>query len=91
VEIHSQRLGKIFNHFSFEVGVGSSIFFWHDRWCQDGTMRDLFPSLYVLTVNKDATIADYCHCGIGAVVWSPVFIRDAFVDDTNLTSLPFNF
>ena len=29
-------------------------------------MRDLFPSLYVLAFDKDATIADYCHCGFGA-------------------------
>ena len=49
-------------------------------------MSDLFPSLYVLVVNKDATIAKYCHHRTGAVVWSPVFLRDAFVDDTNLAT-----
>ena len=54
---------RFFNHFSSEVGVGSSIFFWHDRWCQEGPLRDLFPSLYVLVMNKDATIADYCRRG----------------------------
>ena len=60
--------GRFFNHFSFEVGVDSSIFFWHDLWYQEDPMRDLFPSLYVLPVNKDATIAYYCHHGTGAVV-----------------------
>ena len=40
----------------------------------------------MLAVNKDASIADYCQSGLGAVVWSPVFIRDAFVDNTILTS-----
>ena len=49
-------------------------------------MRDLFPSLYVLAVDKDATIAEYYHCGKGAIVWSPVFIRDAFMDDTRLAT-----
>jgi len=49
-------------------------------------MRDLFSSLYVLAANRDATIADYCHRDNGAVVWSPIFIRDAFVDDTSLAS-----
>jgi len=49
-------------------------------------MRDLFPSLYVLAVNKDATIAYNCHRGTSVVVWSPVFIRDAFVDDTSLAT-----
>jgi len=37
-------------------------------------MRDLFTSLYVLAANKDATIADYCHRGTDAVLWSLVFI-----------------
>jgi len=49
-------------------------------------MRDLFPSLYVLVVDKDATIADYCHRGSGAVVWTPIFIRDGFVDDISLAT-----
>jgi len=37
----------------------------------------------VLGVNKDA---DYCQSGPDAVVWFPIFIRNAFVDDTILTS-----
>jgi len=49
-------------------------------------MRDVFPSLYVLAADRDATIADYCHRGNGAVVWSSVFVRNAFVDDINLAS-----
>jgi len=40
----------------------------------------------VLAVDKDATIAEYYHCGKGAIVWSPVFIRDAFMDDTRLAT-----
>ena len=47
-------------------------------------MRDLFPSLFVLAKDKDATIADYYLRGSGAVVWTPIFIRDAFVDDISL-------
>ena len=54
--------------FSFKVGVGSSVVFGHDRWCEEGPLQDFFPSLYVLVVNKNATIADYCQCGPGAVV-----------------------
>ena len=80
--IHKGR-GRFYHHFSFKVGVGSSIFFWDDRWCEEGPLRDLFPSLYVLGVNKDA---DYCQSGPDAVVWFPIFIRNAFVDDTILTS-----
>jgi len=73
--------GRFYQVFSFRVGVGSSISFWHDRWCEESPLRDLFPSLYVLAVNRDASIADYYQRGPGCVVWSPVFIHDAFVDD----------
>jgi len=75
-----------FDHFSFQVGDGSSIYFWHDRWYQEGSMRDLFPLLFVLAEDKDATIADYCHRGSSAVVWTPIFIRDAFVSDISLAA-----
>ena len=40
----------------------------------------------MLAVNRDASIADYYQRGPCGVVWSPVFIRDIFVDDSILTS-----
>ena len=36
----------------------------------------------MLAVNRDATIAYYCQRGPGTIVQSPVFIRNALVDDT---------
>jgi len=45
----SQKDGNFFFAFlSFKVGDGSSIYFWHDRWCDDGPLRDTFPGLFVL-------------------------------------------
>ena len=40
----------------------------------------------MLVVNRDASIADCYQNGPDGVVWSPVYIRDAFVDDSILTS-----
>jgi len=55
-----------------------------------GVRRVLFkissPLFIVLAMNKDATIANYCQSGSGAVVWSPIFIQDALVNETILTS-----
>ena len=64
---------------------------------KEGPLQDPFHSLYVLFVNKDATIADYyqrgpgtiadyCQRGPGTIVWSPVFICDALLDDTILAT-----
>lgn len=40
---------RFFSHIVFEVGNGSSIVFWHGRWCDCVCFRDRFPSLYVLS------------------------------------------
>ena len=40
----------------------------------------------MLAGNRDASVADCYQSGPGGVVWSPVFIRDAFVDGSILTS-----
>jgi len=72
--------------FSFKVGDGSSIYFWHDRWCDDTPLRDMFPSLFVLADNRDASIADYWDRDSGTIVWVPIFVRDGFIDDDVLVS-----
>ena len=64
-----------------------TILFWHDRWCEGAPLRDLFPSLYTLAENREATVATYCDNVSGSCIWSPIFIRDALVDDASLISL----
>jgi len=82
----SKGWGKFFPHCSFEVGDGSSIFFWHDRWCGEVPFKDLFPRLYVLVVDKNAPVAEYREQVHGNSVWASVFVRDGFVDDDSLVS-----
>ena len=72
--------------FSFKVGDGSSICFWHDRWCDDAPLRDTFPVLFVLAKNRDASIADYWDRASGTIVWVPIFVPDGFLDDDSLVS-----
>ena len=45
---------------------------------------EIFPSVDVLAVNTDASIADYCHRVESTVAWLPIFIRAAFVDQAIL-------
>jgi len=78
---------RFFPYLSFEVGAGSTILFWHDRWCEGAPLRDLFLYLYTLAENKEATVAAYCDNVSGLCIWSPIFIRDALVDDASLISL----
>jgi len=42
--------------FSFKVGDGSSVYFWHDRWCDVVPLRETFHGLFALAENRDASI-----------------------------------
>ncbi|RVW29484.1 hypothetical protein CK203_093718 [Vitis vinifera] len=48
---------------SFRVGNGRRVRFWRDRWCGDSPLCVLFPSLFVLAVDKEARVAD---------IWDPL-------------------
>ena len=39
------------------VGLGTEVLFWHDKWCTDPYLKDLYPVLYACSNNKDAFIA----------------------------------
>ena len=68
-------------HFSFVVGEGTCIRFWHDRWIGDNTLKDLYLELYVCSAAKDACIFEVLWIpGGGTVrVWDLRFYR-AFED-----------
>ncbi|GKD34056.1 RNA-directed DNA polymerase, eukaryota [Tanacetum coccineum] len=47
------------NSFVRKVADGASTSFWHDPWCGDGTsLKDKFPRLYALELNKDCNVKD---------------------------------
>ena len=77
-------MGGFFPHFFFEVGDGTSISFWHNQWNEDGLLKDLFPSLFVLAQDREASVADYWVQGTGSSGWRPIFVRHSFEDDDTL-------
>lgn len=78
---------SFFSHISFELGDGSSIFFWHHNWCNGVLLRDRFPSLYALAEDRNARVSDCLEHNSSSVVWSLVSICDAFPDDDNVAQL----
>ena len=48
---------------SFSVGNGRRVRFWRDRWCGDSPLCESFPSLFALSTEKEAWVAD---------VWDPL-------------------
>jgi len=80
----SKGWAGFFPHFSFEVGDGTSTSFWHNQWNEEGLLKDLFPSLFVLAQDREASVADYRVQGTGISSWRPIFVRDSFNDDDTL-------
>ncbi|RVW23085.1 hypothetical protein CK203_099973 [Vitis vinifera] len=63
----------------FIVGNGRRVRFWRDRWCGDSPLCVSFPSLFALTVDKEAWVADIWEAEGGWGCWNSCFSR-AFND-----------
>ncbi|RVW81120.1 hypothetical protein CK203_044688 [Vitis vinifera] len=57
------------------VGNGRKVKFWKDLWCEDQALKDAFPNLFKLAVNKDQWVCDAWEEGGEAGSWNPLFSR----------------
>ena len=66
---------------AFIVGNGRRVSFWRDRWCGESPLCMTFPSLFALTIEKEAWVADIWDPLVegGRGGWNPCFLR-AFND-----------
>uniref|UniRef100_A0A2N9F4W2 Reverse transcriptase domain-containing protein n=1 Tax=Fagus sylvatica TaxID=28930 RepID=A0A2N9F4W2_FAGSY len=76
----SIRMGwaDFWRHTGFKVGLGTKVLLWYDKWCTDVSLKELYPTLYACSNNKDAFIASvYVTSGEGrSREWSVTFCRD---------------
>ena len=65
-------------HFSFVVGDGPRILFWHDKWTGDVPLKILYPQLFLCSAKMEACISDVLSPSVGDNdrVWSLRFYRD---------------
>lgn len=59
----------------FELGLGTNVQFWHDRWCRGRDLKDTFPRLYTFAQRKDAAVADLLSWRADQNVWDVSFYR----------------
>ena len=57
------------------VGIGRKVKFWKDLWCEDQTLKEAFPNLFVLAINKDEWVLDAWEEGRELGSWNPLFSR----------------
>jgi hypothetical protein len=78
-----KKLGCVEGEFSkfvrFEVGDGSKVWFWHDVWCEDHTLKEAFLMLFAIACFMEALVADLVQLSNNSQQWNVSFIRA--VDD----------
>lgn len=67
----------------FQVGDGTSLKFWTDKWLEDTTLKEAFPDLFLIADNPDSLVAHNREVN----TWNPIFRRnlhdwevDEFID-----------
>ena len=64
-------LGKL----AFEVGDGSRVIFWKDKWCGSVPLCEAFPNHIAVAAHKDPLIKDMWNLDEGGEYWNPLFLR----------------
>ena len=59
----------------FVVGNGKNVKFWKDLWCKDQTLKDAFPTLFLLVVDKEGWVSDAWEESGKLGCWGPHFSR----------------
>ena len=52
-----------------KVGNGNSVQFWHDRWCEAGMLKSVFPRLYTISLQKNLLISQMGEWHEGFWAW----------------------
>ena len=64
---------------AYQVGSGRRVKFWKDKWCGDEPLCESFPSLFSISLSKDAWVSDVWNPDSDGEGWTPLFSR-AFND-----------
>nr|GEV81604.1 RNA-directed DNA polymerase, eukaryota [Tanacetum cinerariifolium] len=61
--------------------------FWYDKWLGDKPLKDLFPRLFALELNKEVTVADKVQGVVSSSFRHPVRVGSEYQHLTDLNSL----
>ena len=64
---------------AYQVGSGQRVKFWKDKWCGDKPLCESLPSLFSISLSKDAWVSDVWNPDSDGEGWTPLFSR-AFND-----------
>ena len=61
-----------------KVGNGNSMRFWHDRWCEAGMLKMVFPRLYSISMQKNFHISQMGNWHEGLWTWHLAWRRNLY-------------
>ena len=65
--------------FRWLVGNGGDVLFWLDKWAGDKILKESFPRLFLLAIDKYAKVRDYaCNGSFNHERWVSLFRRNLF-------------
>ncbi|KAJ9689326.1 hypothetical protein PVL29_014820 [Vitis rotundifolia] len=64
------------DYLMFKVGKGTRVSFWTDHWCGNTSLSLMFPQLFALSVQRNATVEDVWDSSLGQGGWNLIFSRD---------------
>ncbi|KAJ9709030.1 hypothetical protein PVL29_000829 [Vitis rotundifolia] len=64
------------DYLMFKVGKGTRVSFWTDHWCGNTSLSLMFPQLFALLVQRNATVEDVWDSSLGQGGWNLIFSRD---------------
>ena len=68
---------------SYRVGAGDNVQFWHDIWCSDLALKVLYPELFSIARDKDASGAALMSFSNGTLHWDVRFTRNVKIGNWN--------
>ena len=69
------------HHILYDIGDGSRVKFWQDRWCKETSLAVRYPDLFKFCKNKDASVAELMMSTNGVIFWDVRFIRGVHARD----------
>ena len=61
-----------------KLGNRTSVRFWHDRWCEVGILKTIFPRLYAISIQKNTFISHMGFWGEDAWIWNLEWRRTVY-------------
>ena len=82
----SQGWSSFSSHILYDIGDGSRVKFWQDRWCGETSLAVRYPALFRFCRNKDASVAELMLFANGVLFWDVSFFRGVHVRDLEALS-----